>query len=340
MNKIFLPVFVLVLSIMCLPVFSQTENDTATLGLPGDNLDLYAVLDLFQKSKTIEEFEKTLNTEKTGINNLDLNLDKKVDFIKVETKQKDKDFTFILHVDVTEKEKQDVAVILVSKDKNDKVTMQIVGDKDLYGKDYVIEPKPATPAATANPGYTGGVPVDVTAPAPTVVVVESAPIVQYVYSPVYVPYYPPPMPPPYFTAFAVVAIGVYHHNNYYYHGGYHGGYNNNTVVIHNTNNYNNYNNTRNTSNTVNHNNASGNYNSSNRNNANKASTNQAKGSSVSKSPTTTPSTNKSKGTPSSAKPSATPAATQQKGTSPSTKPATSKTKSKGTSRSGGGGRRR
>ena len=44
--------------------------DTTLLGLPGDNLDLFAVLDLFQKSKTIEDFEKSLNEEKTGINNL------------------------------------------------------------------------------------------------------------------------------------------------------------------------------------------------------------------------------------------------------------------------------
>ena len=134
----------------------QTGKDSTLLGLPGDNLDLYAVLDLFQKSKTIEEFEKSLNLEKTGINNLDLDLDNKVDFIKVVTKQDGDDFTFILQVAVTEKETQDVAVILVSKDKDKKVTMQIVGDKDLYGKDYIVEPKTTTtPAVTANPGYTG-----------------------------------------------------------------------------------------------------------------------------------------------------------------------------------------
>jgi hypothetical protein len=46
-----------------LTAFSQT-SDTGELGLPGDNLDLYAVLDLFQKSKTIEDFEKSLNDEK------------------------------------------------------------------------------------------------------------------------------------------------------------------------------------------------------------------------------------------------------------------------------------
>lgn len=327
-------VLILAFSLMLAPVFSQTENDTTLLGLPGDNLDLYATLDLFQKSKTIEDFEKTLNDSKTGINNLDLNLDSKIDFIKVETKQKDQDFTFILQVDVAEKEKQDVAVILVSKDKNDKVTMQIVGDTDLYGKDYIIEPKPASPAVTPNPGYTGGVPVDVTVKSDptTVVVVESAPIVTYVYSPVYVPYYPPyyyGYYPPYYAPVAVVAVGVYRHNNYYHHSGYHGGYNNTTVVVHNTNNYNNYNNSRNTSNTVNNNKANGSYNgnSNGNKNTNKATTNQAKQTSASKKQSTTPSNNKSKGTSASTKES-----------KPS-KSAAPKTSSSRTSRSGGGRRR-
>ena len=210
MNKSLLSCLVLAMSLLSFPLFSQTENDTTLLGLPGDNLDLFATLDLFQKSSTIEAFEKSLNEEKTGINNLDLNLDNKVDFIKVVTKQDGDDFSFVLQVDVTEKETQDVAVILVSKDKDQKVTMQIVGDVDLYGKGYVIEPKAAAPAVTANPGYTGPEPVTVTAPATTtVVVVESAPVVQYVYSPVYVPYYPPytyAYHPPYFAAFTVMAV--------------------------------------------------------------------------------------------------------------------------------------
>ncbi len=164
MKNSFLSFIILAISLLSFPVFSQTESqagkDTTLLGLPGDNLDLYAVLDLFQKSKTIEEFEKSLNLEKTGINNLDLDLDSKVDFIKVVTKQDGDDFTFVLQVAVTEKETQDVAVIFVSKDKDKKVTMQIVGDKDLYGKDYIVEPKTTTtPAVTANPGYVGEEPV-------------------------------------------------------------------------------------------------------------------------------------------------------------------------------------
>src|SRR5580765_2992405 len=108
MKKVFLLYFFLAITSVSNPVFSQTENqkenDSTLLGLPGDNLDLYAVLDLFQKSKTIEEFEKSLNLEKTGINNLDLDLDGKVDFIKVVTKKDDDDFTFVLQDAVNEKE--------------------------------------------------------------------------------------------------------------------------------------------------------------------------------------------------------------------------------------------
>src|SRR6187399_2381958 len=103
MKKCVLLYSIVALILSSLPAFSQSAADTTLLGLPGDNLDLYAVLDLFQKSKTIEEFEKSLNLEQTGINNLDLDLDKKVDFIKVVTKKEDDDFTFILQVAVTEK---------------------------------------------------------------------------------------------------------------------------------------------------------------------------------------------------------------------------------------------
>jgi hypothetical protein len=301
---------------MCLTgasAYGQSEGDTTLLGLPGDNLDLFAVLNIFQQSKTIEEFEKTLNLKETGINNLDLDLNDTVDFIKVVTKQDGTDFSFILQVDVNAKEIQDVAVIFVSKDKDGKVTMQIVGDKDLYGNDYVIEPAPPTPAITPNPAYAGTEPVPAAAPASTtVVVVEQTPIVQYVYSPVYVPYYPPyyyRYYPPYFAAFTVMAVGIYRHNNYYHHYGYHGGYGG-TVVIHNDINFNNYNNIRNVSNTVNHYNASGNY------NRNYASARPSTGTSPSTRPSagTSASTRPSTGTSASTRPSS--------GTSASTRPST------------------
>ncbi|WP_348824986.1 hypothetical protein [Flavobacterium aestuarii] len=276
----FLSFLVIVMSLFGSSAFSQTNNDTGELGLPGDNLDLYAVLDLFQKSKTIEEFEKSLNDDKAKINNLDLNDDKKIDFIKVETKKDGDDFTFILRDPISKNETQDVAVILVSKDKNKKVSLQIVGDKDLYGKDYIVEPSPSGNAGvTANPAYTGSDPVTVNVPASTTtVVVEQAPIVQYVYSPAYVPYYPPyyyGYYPPWFGFATVMAVGIYRHNHYHYHGGGYGYHNTNVYVNHNSfNNYNN--NSRNTSNRISHNNInSGNRNNINNGNRNTASTRDA-----------------------------------------------------------------
>src|SRR5215467_15089741 len=94
MKKIVFPCLIVAMSLLSLHAFSQNKKekvDTSNkLGLAGDGLDLYAVLDLFQNSKTIESFEKSLNDPKTKINNLDLDLDKKVDFIKVVTEKKDK----------------------------------------------------------------------------------------------------------------------------------------------------------------------------------------------------------------------------------------------------------
>src|SRR5829696_611273 len=147
MKKFLLPFLAAAMSLCNLQTFSQAkdqpknqpkEDTTALLGLAGDNLDLYAVLDVFQKSKTIEAFETSLNDEKSKINNLDLDLDKKVDFIKVTTQKEGEAYRFVLQVDVSKTETQDVAVILLNKDKDKKVSLQMVGDKELYGKDYVI----------------------------------------------------------------------------------------------------------------------------------------------------------------------------------------------------------
>ena len=208
-----LSIILLTISLISFSAFSQSENDEPLLGLPGDNLDLYAVLDIFQQSKTIEDFEKSLNEESTGINNLDLDGDGNIDFIKVVTEQDGDDFLFILQDPVSEDETQDVAVISVSKDEAGKVSMQIIGDETLYGKDYVVEPAATTsPGVTANPAYTGDDPVTVNVAATTeVIVVESTPVVQYVYSPVYVPYYPPyryGYYAPWWRPVAVVSIGI------------------------------------------------------------------------------------------------------------------------------------
>ncbi len=352
MKKYLLLYMVVAMGFFCLPAFSQSKTDTASLGMAGDNLDLYAVLDLFLKSKTIEGFEKSLNDTKSKINNLDLDLDGKVDFIKVITKKEDSNsYTFILQIAVSKTENQDVAVILVNRDKNKKISVQIVGDEDLYGKDYVIEPRTSpSSSVTANPAYQGSDPVVKDVPASTTtVVVQSAPIVQYVYSPAYVPYYPPyyyGYHPPYFAMATVIAVGIYRHNNWYHHGGYYGGHyhgGGNTVVINNRNQINHYNNTRNTSNRVQHNNANGNYGNGNRGSASQRPSNG--GPSASTRPSNggpSASTRPSNGGPSaSTRPSNSPSASNRQSSSNFSNGASNRSSgggfSGGGSRGGGGG---
>lgn len=97
----------------------------------GDNLNLQALGELVKNSTTAQDIEDKLNT--TGsINNLDLNNDGSVDYIKVteygDTNQKGFSFT----VDIAEGQTQEIATIEVAKGSND-AQMNIQGNQQLYG---------------------------------------------------------------------------------------------------------------------------------------------------------------------------------------------------------------
>lgn len=152
-------------------VYSLTSFSFAADGkMPGDNLDLNAVLDLFKNSKSIEDFENKLNSEKTNINNLDLNEDGFVDYIRVIDYVKDNAHLITLQVAFTADEIQDVAVIELDK-QDDKTVVQIVGDEALYGRDYIIEPVTENPKMAYN--------------------ANTWTSVQYIYGPQYVVYVSP-----------------------------------------------------------------------------------------------------------------------------------------------------
>ena len=99
--------------------FKTTAQTTSErLDLPGDNLNLYAVLKIFQESETLEIFEKKLNEEYSKINNLDLNRDGKIDYIKVIDNVDGDVHNIVLQDIMSVSENQDLAVIVVQK-KND-----------------------------------------------------------------------------------------------------------------------------------------------------------------------------------------------------------------------------
>ncbi len=209
---------------------AQENKDQGQLGLPGDNLNLYAVLKIFQESETLEIFEKKLNEEDSKINNLDLNGDNDIDYIKVIDNVDGDIHTIVLQVEINKNEIQDVASFVVQKDKNGKVQIQVIGDEDLYGKDYIIEPnytddEKIAGTSTPNPGYTGNTTVIIHNT--TTYEVAQWPVVRYIFLPSYsiwhspwhFGYYPSywrPWRPLYWHNY----YGYHYHWNYYYNGYY------------------------------------------------------------------------------------------------------------------------
>ncbi len=197
------------------------------LDLPGDNLNLYAVLKLFQESETLEGFERKLNEEDSEINNLDLNGDDQIDYIRVEDNVEGNLHTISLKVAVSETEDQDVAAFYVEKKEDGAIWIQLVGDEDLYGKDYIIEPnsQSGTVTETPNPGYSGNRSVQQAAVQQNVTYVSNWPVIQFIFVSRYViwrspwrwHYYPSywrPWRPRYWHYY----YGYHYHWHYYYNG--------------------------------------------------------------------------------------------------------------------------
>jgi hypothetical protein len=154
------------------------------LGLPGDNLNLYAVMKLFQGSETLESFERNLNDENSRINNLDLNGDNLIDYITVSDYVDGDVHTIVLRVALDKNDFQDVAVFTVLRFQNGTVNIQLIGDEALYGKNYIIEP---IYDETPNPGYTGRqtAQTNITVVRTTPYEIAAWPLIRFIYLPDY-----------------------------------------------------------------------------------------------------------------------------------------------------------
>lgn len=219
-HAILTAISLLLASMMTLTAQNQSEG---YLGLPGDNLNLYAVMNLFQESETLESFERGLNDPDNMINNLDLNNNNLIDYIMVLDFPEGDLHNIVLRVALSEKESQDVAVFIVQKFSDGSVQIQLIGDEALYGQNYIIEPNYDE---TPNPGYTGGKATTTEVVTKTKIVrttyyeVAAWPVIVYVTAPTYVVwrsswgwgYYPD-----YWHPWAP------HYYHYYY--GYHSGWN-------------------------------------------------------------------------------------------------------------------
>ncbi|MEO8066859.1 MAG: hypothetical protein ABI599_04120 [Flavobacteriales bacterium] len=119
---------------------SNAQVPTDSTGLPGDHFSLEGALDLFKRAANIEAFEKALNAEDNHVNNLDLNGDGNVDYVRVETRKEGSAVAIVMQVAVSKEEAQDVAVIELEKTGDASAVVQIRGDETLYGADAIVEP--------------------------------------------------------------------------------------------------------------------------------------------------------------------------------------------------------
>ena len=201
------------------------------LGLPGDNLNLYAVMKLFQESETLEGFERGLNDPNSMINNLDLNRDNLIDYISVHDYVDGNVHNIVLRANLNKNVSQDVAVFVVQQFSNGSVHIQLIGDEALYGKNYIIEPIiDGHYAETPNPGYLGTptVRTNVTVVKTTPYLIAAWPVVRFLYTPSYIAwrsawywgYYPThwnPWRPHYWHYY----YGYHSHWNSFYHTHFH-----------------------------------------------------------------------------------------------------------------------
>ncbi|MEP6647164.1 MAG: hypothetical protein ABJC12_08740 [Saprospiraceae bacterium] len=185
--------FLLPLVLTCAFTSVKAQNQTGldSTGLPGDNFSLQGALHLFQMSTSPEDFEKQLNTESNNVNNLDLNGDNDIDYVRVIDKSDKNSHVLILQVPISSTESQDIAVIEIEKTGDTTAILQIIGDEDIYGEEVIVEPDVSGDSPTN--GYKGGAPMENYDNASGVIVfnVWYWPSVRFIYAPVYRPWVSP-----------------------------------------------------------------------------------------------------------------------------------------------------
>ena len=119
----------------------QTVTVQAQSYQVSDNLDLEAVAITFGESKNVEDFERRLNDPKNRISNLDLNNDGYVDFLRVVELEEKGTHLVVIQAVIGQDLYQDVASIIVEGENKTSATVTIVGNRDIYGDNYVIVPR-------------------------------------------------------------------------------------------------------------------------------------------------------------------------------------------------------
>lgn len=119
---------------------AYAQYGTARTGYEGDFFSLEGALDMFKQSNTLRDFERQLNTRDNWVNNLDLDYDGRIDYIRVEHRRQGNFHAIVLQALLDRYDVQDVAVIEIEIIGRGEAVLQIVGDEDLYGEEVIVEP--------------------------------------------------------------------------------------------------------------------------------------------------------------------------------------------------------
>ena len=128
-----------------LTIFGVSAQQTVTVKAQSyqvsDNLDLEAVAITFGESKNVEDFERRLNDPDNRISNLDLNNDGYVDFLRVVEVEEKGTHLVVIQAVIGKDLYQDVASIIVEGENKSSATVTIVGNRNIYGDNYVVIPR-------------------------------------------------------------------------------------------------------------------------------------------------------------------------------------------------------
>jgi uncharacterized membrane protein YgcG len=113
-------------------VQTQPRTTETILKEYSKGLDLDAVTLLAKKSKDAADFERLLNSQSEGLNNIDLNEDDKVDYINVTEYGSGNQRGFSLTTEISPGKTQEIATIEFKKD-GDNGIIQTTGNPSLYG---------------------------------------------------------------------------------------------------------------------------------------------------------------------------------------------------------------
>jgi len=102
-------------------------------------LDLNAVAAAFAEARSVREFEQIINSSKYMINNLDLNRDGWIDYLRVIEGRSGAYHTLLIQACLAPSVFQDVAT-LVAERLADRLYVEVIGDPYLYGYNYIVRP--------------------------------------------------------------------------------------------------------------------------------------------------------------------------------------------------------